>query len=192
MDMGIETFLISSTVVSVLSQRLVRTLCPHCKEPYIPDKRLFESFNIKAGNPDKYSFHRATGCVQCNDTGYKGRTAIQELLLVNDAIRDAILSHKTSGQIRNVARHVAKLVSMREDGFYKASKGITTLEEVLRLVYHSQADEQTPRTADEIVAILEGHEKDDVEPSDKVKRIRPYLKPERVRNISLPRSASRL
>ena len=184
-DMGIETFLISSTVVSVLSQRLVRMLCPNCKRPYTPDKRLFESFNIRDVNPYKYSFHQATGCVQCNDTGYKGRTAIHELLVVNDAVRDAILSRKTSGQIRSAARKATKLVSMLEDGFYKASKGITTLEDVLRVVYHSQEDEETPRTADEIVAILECREKDDVEPSDKVERIRPFLKPERVMDISL-------
>lgn len=183
MDMGVETFLISSTVVSVLSQRLVRTLCPHCKEPYIPDKSFFEPFHLNAVNPNKYFFHRPTGCVHCNDTGYKGRTAIHELLMVNDAIRDAILSRNTSGQIRSAARQATKLISMREDGFYKASKGITTLEEVLRVVYHSQADEQTPRTADEIVAILEGSEKDDVEPSDKVEKIRPYVNSERVTDI---------
>jgi type IV pilus assembly protein PilB len=184
MDMGVETFLISSTVVCILSQRLVRTLCPHCKEPYIPDKSLFEAFHIKAVDPHKYCFHRPTGCVHCNDTGYKGRTGIHELLLINDAIRDAILSRNTSGQIRSAARQGTKLVSMREDGFYKASKGITTLEEILRLVYHSQADEQTLRTADEIMAILEGGEKDDVEPSDKVEKIRPYVKSENVTHIA--------
>ena len=160
MDMGVETFLISSTVVSVVSQRLTRTLCPHCKEPGAPHKASFEPFGIKEKDLSKFSFHKAVGCVHCNHTGYKGRTAIQELLLVNDTIRDAILSHKTSTEIRNVARHECKMVSMREDGFYKATKGITTLEEVLRITYHNEADAENPRTADEIVALLEGPDKE--------------------------------
>ena len=160
MDMGVETFLISSTVVSVLSQRLTRTLCPHCKEPCWPDKRLFEFFNIKEIDPSKFSFHRATGCLQCNHTGYKGRTAIQELLVVTDDIRNAILSRKTSREIRTTARRATHMVSMREDGVYKASKGITTLEEVLRLIYHNEGDLDTRRTIDEIVALLEGPSKE--------------------------------
>jgi type IV pilus assembly protein PilB len=160
MDMGVETFLISSTVVSVLSQRLTRTLCPHCKEPCWPDKRLFEFFNIKEIDPSKFSFHRATGCVQCNHTGYKGRTAIQELLVVTDDIRNAILSRKTSREIRTTARRATHMVSMREDGVYKASKGITTLEEVLRMIYHNEGDLDTRRTIDEIVALLEGPSKE--------------------------------
>ncbi|MEE9566569.1 MAG: ATPase, T2SS/T4P/T4SS family [Desulfobacteria bacterium] len=161
MDMGIDTFLISSTVVSVVSQRLIRTICPHCKEPYVPDKKEFEAFNVKDVDASRYSFCRTQGCAQCNNTGYKGRTGIQEILVVNEAIRDAILSRKTSGQIRNIARQSTKMVSMLEDGFYKATKGITTLEEVLRVVYHNEADVQTPRTAEQIVAILEGSDKGD-------------------------------
>jgi type IV pilus assembly protein PilB len=160
MDMGIETFLISSTVVSVVSQRLVRTICPNCKDPYVPEENELEAFNVKDVDASKYSFVRAQGCIQCNHTGYKGRTGIQEVLIVNEAIRDAILSRKTSGQIRNIARQNAKMVSMLEDGFYKAIKGITTLEEVLRVVYHNEADVETPRTAEEIVAILEGSDKE--------------------------------
>jgi type IV pilus assembly protein PilB len=155
MDMGIETFLISSTVVSVIAQRLVRTLCPNCKQAYIPDKKSFESFNIKKIDPAKFTFYQPKGCVHCHNTGFKGRTAIHEILVVNDAIRHAILSRKTSSQIRDVARQTAQLVSMREDGFYKASRGITTLEEILRVVYHNEGDEMTGRTADEIVAILD-------------------------------------
>ena len=156
MDMGVETFLISSTVVSVMAQRLPRTLCSHCKEPYTPQPASFVPFNIRDVDPSKFSFHRAQGCIQCNQTGYKGRTSIQELLVVNDAIRDAILSRKTSNQIRDVARRETGMISMREDGFYKAAKGITSLEEVLRVVYHNEADAQTARTADEVVALLEG------------------------------------
>jgi type IV pilus assembly protein PilB len=156
MDMGVETFLISSTVVSVLAQRLPRTLCLHCKEPYVPQQESFVPFSIREVDPSKFAFHRAPGCVQCNKTGFKGRTAIQELLVVNDAIRNAILSRKTSDQIRNIAREETGMVSMREDGFCKAAKGITSLEEVIRVTNNNETDIETSRTADEIVAILEG------------------------------------
>jgi type IV pilus assembly protein PilB len=161
MDMGIETFLISSTVVSVLSQRLARKLCPYCKEPHAPSKIALSGFNINEIDPSKYSFQRAVGCQQCNHTGYRGRTAIHELLVLNDAIRDAILSRKTSSEIRSIARRTTQMISMWEDGFYKAAKGITALEEVLRVVYHNEAevDTETPRTADEIMAMLEGRDK---------------------------------
>ncbi len=164
MDMGVETFLISSTVVSVLSQRLIRTLCPHCKEPCWPDKGLLEAFDIKEIDPSKFSFHRATGCVQCNHAGYKGRTAIQELLVVTDDIRNAILSRRPSREIRTIARDSTQMISMREDGLYKATKGITSMEEVMRVVYLNDADLDAPRTIDEIVALIEegGKEADHV------------------------------
>ena len=159
--MGVETFLISSTVVSVLSQRLIRKLCPHCKEQYQPDQNLLDSFNIKEINPSEFWFHRAVGCVHCLQTGYKGRMAIQEFLLVSDSIRNAILSRKTSSQIRNIARESNNMISMLEDGFYKAAKGFTTIEEVLRVVYHNEADADMTRSAGEIIALLEEPDRKD-------------------------------
>lgn len=155
MDMGIDTFLISSTVVSILAQRLVRVLCPHCSEPYVPDEHLLASFGVGSIDTDKFNFHQAVGCSHCGDTGFRGRTAIHELLLVNDAIRDAILTRKTSSQIRLAAREQAKMVSMREDGFYKAIKGITSLEEVVRVVFHNESDDLSLRSAEEIIDLCE-------------------------------------
>lgn len=155
MDMGIDTFLISSTVVSVIAQRLVRRLCPHCRERQRPDKSLLTSFNIGEIDLDKFKFYQPVGCPRCANTGFKGRTAIHELLAVNDAIRDAILERKTSTQIRLIARKKANLISMREDGFYKASKGITSLEEILRVVFYNESDELNPRLAEEIIALCE-------------------------------------
>ena len=91
----------------------------------------------------------------CNRTGFKGRTAIHEVLVVNDAIRDAILDRQISTQIRVVARDKADLISMRDDGFYKATKGITSLEEIVRVVFSNEGDDITSRSADELVAMCE-------------------------------------
>ncbi|MEE9542407.1 MAG: ATPase, T2SS/T4P/T4SS family, partial [Thermodesulfobacteriota bacterium] len=124
MDMDIDTFLISSTLVSVVAQRLVRTLCTKCKERYTPGNDILNSFSIHSIDVDKYTFFKSAGCKHCNRTGFKGRTAIHEVLVVNDAIRDAILDRQISTQIRVVAREKADLISMRDDGFYKATKGL--------------------------------------------------------------------
>lgn len=155
MDMGIDTFLISSTLVSVVAQRLVRILCERCKEPSIPDKRVLSGFSISELDPTKYNFCRPRGCAFCHHTGFKGRTAIHELLVVNDAIRDAILARQPTTKIRLIAREKANLVSMRDDGFYKSSLGVTTLEEVVRAVYFNESDELTPYSADELIALCE-------------------------------------
>jgi Tfp pilus assembly pilus retraction ATPase PilT len=151
MDMGIDTFLISSTIVSVIAQRLVRVLCPHCRKPDVPEEGLLASFGVRDIDPDRYAFNRPVGCGKCGNTGFNGRTAIHELLCLNDPIRDAILARRTSSQIRQIARHEAKLISMREDGFFKATKGITSLEEVLRVVFYNESDQQSARKADDIV-----------------------------------------
>ncbi|NVL90720.1 MAG: Flp pilus assembly complex ATPase component TadA [Desulfobacterales bacterium] len=155
MDMGIDTFLISSTVVSIVAQRLLRVLCTDCRKPYVPDQHLLSSFAIRSIDTDKFEFYQPEGCPQCGYTGFKGRTAIYEIMVVNDAIRDAILARKTSTQIRHIAREKANLISMREDGFYKATLGITSLEEILRVVFYNESDELSPRTAEEIIALCE-------------------------------------
>ena len=156
MDMGIETFLISSTVVSVVAQRLVRSLCPRCREPHTPDKDLLAAFHAHTEGVERFTFHRPTGCAHCKHTGYRGRTAIHEVLGVNDSIRDCILARQPSAEIRLHARTHAGLISMREDGFYKATKGITSLEEVVRVVFNSESDALQHRSAAEIVALCEG------------------------------------
>jgi type IV pilus assembly protein PilB len=158
MDMGIDTFLISSTLVSVIAQRLVRIICNKCKEPYTPEKPLLNSFIRDTEGINNFTFYRGKGCPECNHTGFKGRTAIHELLMLNDDIRNAILARNTSTKIRKIAWKKAQLITMREDGFYKATKGITTLEEILRVVFHEELDELGGRTAEEIVALCESQE----------------------------------
>ncbi len=155
MNMGIET-LISSTLVSVVAQRLVRVLCPDCRQPTRPSPALLAAFYVIPSSADEWTFYQAKGCTQCRGTGFRGRTAIHELLVVNDAVRDAILASMPSSQIRRRAREEAHLVSMREDGLYKATQGITSLKEILRVVFHNESDALLPRSVEEIVALCEG------------------------------------
>jgi len=153
---GIETFLISSTVMAVMSQRLLRTLCPLCKEPYTPSDDVLDAFDsIKPIYLDENAFYTSRGCLECNNIGYKGRTAVTEMMLVNDEVRDAILNSLPTSQIRSIAREHTGLISLRENGFYKATKGITSLEEVLRLSSYNDSDALIQRSSEEIVALCE-------------------------------------
>lgn len=154
LDMGIDTFLVSSTVVSVISQRLVRNICPICKNVDKGMSRdLLKSFKISPKEAKNYKFYKGEGCDKCNHTGYKNRSSIHELLLVNDAIRDAILKKRPSSQIRNIARLKADLLSLREDGVYKALCGLTTLDEINRVVFHAEVDQYIPRSLSEILEV---------------------------------------
>jgi type IV pilus assembly protein PilB len=155
LEMGIETFLISSTVMSVISQRLIRTLCPICKEPATPDEGVFAAFDsIRPLDPGKFTFYSAVGCSECNN-GYKGRTAVSELMVLNSEVRHAILSRTSSSDIRAVARQSAGMISLREDGFYKATQGITTLDEVIRITSYHEADSHVPYSAEDIVNLCD-------------------------------------
>ncbi len=152
MDMGIETFLISSTLVSVVAQRLLRVLCPYCKEEYQPSAKTRAFFNsIKQDDFENYSFCKPTGCIHCNNSGFKGMTSIHEVLLVNDDIRDAILKRSTSVVIKSIARTSGGLVTMTEDGFYKALKGITSLEEVIRVVFRDESKGVSAISIEELI-----------------------------------------
>jgi type IV pilus assembly protein PilB len=156
LDMGIETFLISSTVISVLAQRLVRSLCPKCKKEYEPSEAVLKEFSVvKLNKSSDVKFYEPKGCHSCRYNGYRGRIAIHEILKVNDDIRDAIIARSTSHEIRGTAREKGDLISMREDGFYKAVQGLTTLEEVLRITVRNEVDEKTPRDSDELINLCE-------------------------------------
>lgn len=157
MDMGIETFLISSTLISVVAQRLVRVLCDRCKEEYKPGIKTLAFFNsLKKDRLNRFQFLQSKGCVYCNHSGFRGMTAIHEVLLVNDAIRDAILTRSTSSDIKKIARKHAGFVTMTEDGFYKALKGLTTLEEVIRIVCRDDSDGLQPISIEELIKTSEG------------------------------------
>lgn len=132
MNMEVDVFLISSTVVCVLAQRLLRKVCPACKMPYQitpADLRIlgYSPKDIQHGN-----FQKGLGCGECSYTGYKGRIAVHEMLILDEAVRDAILEKKTSYQIRKIGIESTGLVTLMETGIALAATGITTLQEVVR------------------------------------------------------------
>jgi len=128
-DMGVEPFLLSSSLLGVLAQRLVRTLCPHCKEAHEPDKE--ERALLGITKKDGQQIYRAVGCEQCNQTGYRGRTGIHELIVVDEHCRELIHNGKGEQSIEKYVR--SQSPSIRQDGFSKVLLGHTTLEEVLRV-----------------------------------------------------------
>ncbi|HUK55435.1 MAG TPA: type II secretion system ATPase GspE [Nitrospiria bacterium] len=130
-DMGIEPFLVASSVIAILAQRLVRLLCPDCRQAYSPTSQELSKLGFKAGASPP-SFYRAVGCGLCKRTGYHGRTGIYEILLIDDEIRQMILSKVDSNRIKN--RAVEKgMRTLRDDGARKVLDGVTTVEEVLRV-----------------------------------------------------------
>jgi general secretion pathway protein E len=131
-DMGIEPFLVASSVTSILAQRLVRCICPHCRQQYQPLKEEQDEIGIEAGQIPEGGIWRGTGCEQCLDTGYMGRTGIYELLLVTDAVKAAVLQNPDSGSIKKVALE-GGMRTLRQDGAAKVLTGVTTIEEVLRV-----------------------------------------------------------
>ncbi len=156
--MGLEDYLIASSHITVLSQRLVRRLCNACKLPHTPHPDIFHQLGLVDVDPATLQFWGPRGCEQCQQRGYQGLIAIHELLALNEAIREAVLDHKPAATIRGIARTEAKLVSMAEDGFYKAIEGITSIEEIQRMAFVNEYDAQTPWEAEEIRSICAGLE----------------------------------
>ena len=156
-DMGIDPFLITSTVVAVLAQRLVRVLCPSCKveEPF--NEKLFHFFQAKDFDPGRQKFYHGMGCMECNFTGFKGRMGIHELLILNDPIRQAVMNKKDSIEIRALAKEKAGLVTLKEDGLYKALKGMTSPWEVFRVAHYIERD-YAPLPVSEVMSRCEGRE----------------------------------
>jgi len=133
LDMGLDDYLLTSTVNGILAQRLVRKLCMHCRKPYHPLAEVVRekglSRFLKNG---ELTLYQATGCKECGDIGYSGRLAIIEFLVMNDAIRKMVMEHKESGLIQEEAIR-GGMLSIYQDGLAKAVKGLTTLDEVLRV-----------------------------------------------------------
>ncbi len=128
-DMGIEPFLVSSSLIGILAQRLVRTICEKCKEEYIPSSAVLKELSIQ----EKTKFYRGKGCSNCKNTGYVGRIGIFELLVMNEETRKMIEEKKSADQIKKKAVENQGMKTLREDGLEKARKGITSIEEVLRV-----------------------------------------------------------
>lgn len=131
LNMEIEAFLISSTVVSVVSQRLIRRVCRNCSEPVAPDPTLLRRLGITPEEMSGGTFLSGKGCDQCRYTGYLGRVCVFELLTMNEMVKDAILNRKSSYEIRRISLETAGLVTLLEDGLVKAAAGTTSLQEVI-------------------------------------------------------------
>ncbi len=130
-DMGVEPFLISSTLMAVLGQRLVRTICKNCRTPFEPTEAQLEMLNLSPHDLGDKVFHYGRGCTVCNDTGYKGRKGIFELLVVSEAIRTLINERAPTVVLRQKAVELG-MVTLREDGLRSIFEGDTTIEEVVK------------------------------------------------------------
>jgi general secretion pathway protein E len=132
LDMGVEDYLLTSTVIGILAQRLVRKLCEHCKEAYVALPELVEQMKLAKYSGDaKITLWHAKGCSHCAQTGYTGRICITEIMPMTDGLRSLVMKHANAAELRTEAIR-AGMVSMYEDGLRKAVKGVTTFEEVLR------------------------------------------------------------
>ncbi len=138
-DMGIEPFLVSSSLIAIMAQRLVRLICPECRQGYKPVTDELAKLGLakhlpagQAGGIKQTTLYRRVGCNHCMETGYRGRTGIYEILLVDDEIRSLILSKTDANTIRNKAMEKGML-TLRQDGARKVLAGLTTTEEVLRV-----------------------------------------------------------
>jgi general secretion pathway protein E len=133
LDMGVEDYLLTSTVIGILAQRLVRTLCPHCKTSYTALPELVEQMQLRKFSKDpEITLWHSKGCANCANTGYIGRVSIMEMLPITDSLRSLVMKHATATDLRAQAVREGML-TMYEDGVRKALNGVTTFEEVLRV-----------------------------------------------------------
>jgi type IV pilus assembly protein PilB len=130
-DMGVEPFLVSSTLMAVLAQRLVRTICKKCRTPFEPTEHQLGLLNLSPHDIGEKAFYYGRGCSFCNDTGYKGRRGIFELLVINDALRNLINERAPTVVLRQKAVELG-MVTLREDGLRGIFDGNITIEEVLK------------------------------------------------------------
>ena len=140
MDMGLEPFLISSSVIGILAQRLIRNLCPNCKEQYTATRESLLRYGFPlpeetgADTHGEISLFKPRGCEKCKGTGYKGRTGIHELLMVNDEMRNAILREAAAHEIRELAIKNG-MRTLQDDAVMKILLGVTSVDEVVRVIY---------------------------------------------------------
>jgi general secretion pathway protein E len=134
-DMGVEPFLVSSAVNAIMAQRLVRKICPHCREAYVPSDAYLEQAELAPSQFAGRELYRGTGCVHCLQTGYKGRIGIYELMCLTPEMKSLILTTSDAGQIKKLALSLPDtgMRTLRQDGLRKVLAGLTTLEEVFRV-----------------------------------------------------------
>lgn len=131
-DLGVEPFLISSSLIAVVAQRLVRVLCPSCKEPYLPDSAALESIGLSAEQVYGRTIYRAVGCDRCFNAGYRGRIGIFEILELNSKLKSILIKTHDANRIKKEAQ-ANQMTTLRYDGLQKVLSGMTTIEEVIRV-----------------------------------------------------------
>jgi type II secretory ATPase GspE/PulE/Tfp pilus assembly ATPase PilB-like protein len=134
LDMGVEPFLIASSIIGVIGQRLVRMVCRNCTVSYTPERRVLEQLGVPEDERDHVQFARGAGCPACNGRGYRGRTGVFEVLRMSDPIRRMILDKASTLEIREQAAHEG-MQTMQQTGLRKVMDGTTTPEEVMRVIY---------------------------------------------------------
>ena len=134
LDLGVPSFLIQATVVGILAQRLVRKICPYCKESFDIDSAELASLGLEIGKQGSLELHRGKGCMRCRGTGYLGRTGIYEILPITESIRKTIVPECDSEAIRDMARKEG-MITLRENAVQKLREGETTYQEVLRVTW---------------------------------------------------------
>ncbi len=134
LDMGVDDYLITSTINGIVAQRLVRRLCPHCRESYVPMRELVDELNLGefVADGEEIILYHPTGCDECGGRGYYGRLSLTEVLLMNDEIRQLVMRHANAGEIQKAAIR-GGMTTLYRDGLRKAIDGRTTLEEVARV-----------------------------------------------------------
>jgi type IV pilus assembly protein PilB len=138
-DMGVQPFLVASSLIAIMGQRLLRRVCQKCKKPDTPPAHEIRASGLSPQQLKDATFMRGTGCGHCNHTGYRGRLAIYEMLKINSGIRELTFRREPTQALRRYARVNAGMKTLLEDGLGKAMKGITTLEEVLETCHHDMA-----------------------------------------------------
>jgi type IV pilus assembly protein PilB len=132
-EMGVEPFLTASAINCVLAQRLARRLCPECKEEYTPEPEALDRIGFPYDADALPSLYRAVGCKRCNNIGYKGRMGIHEVMLVTEDVERACVNHASGDEIARIAVEQG-MKTLRDDGFEKVRMGLTSVEEVMRVV----------------------------------------------------------
>jgi general secretion pathway protein E len=133
-DMGVESFLVASSLLGVLAQRLIRLVCQHCRKPIVPDEYVLKQIGMQRSDlPHGVIYEQGNGCEHCqNRTGYAGRTGIFEMLMMSDAIRGLIMKQSDANTVKKMA--IAEgMITLREDGALKVAQGVTTVEEIFRV-----------------------------------------------------------
>jgi type IV pilus assembly protein PilB len=136
--MGIEPFLITSSLIGVLAQRLVRVICSKCKEEYVPPADALKRLGVEAERHSGVHLFRGRGCDACRKTGYKGRIGVFELMVVSERLRELVVSGAPTEQLRNAAIEEG-MRSLKHDAVQKVLEGVTTFEEMLRVVFVSES-----------------------------------------------------